>query len=779
MAFDLGDILVTIKSNTDSLKSGVADVQNMGDQSKTMGQKIQTGLNVAAAGLAVVGAGLTAYAKNATDYTENLVKSSASLGRTIGVSTTQASQLVAAFGRMGISADDATQMFGIFSKQIQAATNSSASDALATQKLQIQIDQTKASIAATTAEINKNGDASGALGLKLRDLNNTLSSQQNQLNTSANAFDQLGISVVDTNGKQKDFNTILLEVADKFKAMPDGIDKTTLSMSLFGRSGKDMIKVLDLGSSGIQDLETQADKLGLTLTAKTIGSINNLVQSQKNLKDQTDAMKISVGTATAPVLTSFNKGINDVLSKLMNTSPVLRTVTTDFLAFGGPVFAGASSVLAFAANLDQAIPALIAIVTEIGPFLIVLGLIALAAAAVIKSLGGWKKVMQDLQPEISTTKRLLGDLKDDAIAGFDLVKKHIQDVVDAMMLLITGNFKGGIFGLSEDDPWIKALITAHDTIVNLWNALVNLGNFIGQILSPMLQVLGYAWQIIWPAIASVAAAVWQNLLPALLQLWDAVTRLWNALNPALTYALEVIGAILVGLFIGAIWLTVSVLNILVQAFSFVVSIIANVIDWLSNLIGWFGTMVVAVARAVIAVGSWFLNLPGYAASAIGAVISWFAGLPGRILGALGALGSLLYNAGTQLIQGLINGITDKFKDLAGAVKNVAQGAVNSIKSFLGIHSPSTVFEGIGKNVTQGFVNGINNSSKMATAAMNSLSNGVVGPMLGLNVNGGPQNTSSTSIYGDINIGSQADADYLLARLDRNNQLEAMGLSPAS
>src|SRR5437868_2953433 len=67
--FNLGDILVNIKANTDGLKKGLGDVQNMGNETKALGDKIQKGMNVAAAGLAVVGAGLTVYAKGATDFT--------------------------------------------------------------------------------------------------------------------------------------------------------------------------------------------------------------------------------------------------------------------------------------------------------------------------------------------------------------------------------------------------------------------------------------------------------------------------------------------------------------------------------------------------------------------------------------------------------------------------------------------------------------------------------------------------------------------------------------
>lgn len=242
MAFSLGDILVNIKANTDGLKKGVSDVNDMGNQTNTLGDKIQKGMNVAAAGMAVVGAGLTLYAKNATDFTENLVKSSKTLGVQLGISTVDASRLSAAIGRMGIDSQSAAQLFGIFEKQIQAATNTTTAHTLADQKLQIQIDMTKQSIKDTTDLIAKNGDASGVLALKLRDLNNTLATQQNSLGTAANTFAKLGISVVDSSGKQKDFNTILLETADKFAAMPNGVQKLQTQCPYSGDQARTCLK---------------------------------------------------------------------------------------------------------------------------------------------------------------------------------------------------------------------------------------------------------------------------------------------------------------------------------------------------------------------------------------------------------------------------------------------------------------------------------------------------------------------------------------------------------
>lgn len=66
-----------------------------------------------------------------------------------------------------------------------------------------------------------------------------------------------------------------------------------------------------------------------------------------------------------------------------------------------------------------------------------------------------------------------------------------------------------------------------------------------------------------------------------------------------------------------------------------------------------------------------------------------------------------YQAGTQLIVGLYNGITDKLSGLGKWISaHIVSPFVSSVKSLFGIHSPSTVFAGIGGNLVAGLYAGI-------------------------------------------------------------------------
>ena len=83
------------------------------------------------------------------------------------------------------------------------------------------------------------------------------------------AFAAMGISVRNADGTLKSTNTLMGEVAGKFAQYRDGAEKTALAQELFGRSGADLIPLLNAGSDGLAAMAAEADELGFVFDAKT------------------------------------------------------------------------------------------------------------------------------------------------------------------------------------------------------------------------------------------------------------------------------------------------------------------------------------------------------------------------------------------------------------------------------------------------------------------------------------------------------------------------------
>ena len=89
------------------------------------------------------------------------------------------------------------------------------------------------------------------------------------------------------------------------------------------------------------------------------------------------------------------------------------------------------------------------------------------------------------------------------------------------------------------------------------------------------------------------------------------------------------------------------------------------------------------------------------------------------------LGSALWQAGVDLIQGFINGIGSMGMSVVEKATEIAGGAVEAVKNFLGINSPSRVFREIGKFTVEGMVVGLDKYAYMAEESASDLASGVL------------------------------------------------------
>jgi TP901 family phage tail tape measure protein len=74
---------------------------------------------------------------------------------------------------------------------------------------------------------------------------------------AADAFNKLGIAITDSNGKLRDSDQVMLDIADKFKQMADGPEKAALAADLFGaKIGDELIPLLNSGGDAVRNMGT-------------------------------------------------------------------------------------------------------------------------------------------------------------------------------------------------------------------------------------------------------------------------------------------------------------------------------------------------------------------------------------------------------------------------------------------------------------------------------------------------------------------------------------------
>ena len=747
---------LTVKVQTKGAEEAADKIKNVSarikDSTETTSD-FSDKLSKAAVALAGIGVGLTAMSKGATDSTVDYVKSVKSLSRVIGDSVEDTSRLQYALQRSGLAADQAGQIFGIFSKKIQDANSSSADAALKQADLTNKIQAAQLKIKSLTEEQSKAGANTEELANQIDALNISIKQYQSQLDSTSNPLQKLNIATKNADGSARSFSAVLLDVADKFKAMPDGAEKTALALDLFGRSGKSMLGFLNKGSEGIKDLMEQADKLGLTIGQDNVDAVMKYVQAQKDLKDAQQAVTIAIGNEALPMWQALADAQVKIAQSFQNLPEPIRKTLAGIVAFGGPIATAASGVAGFGANL---------------------------AGATGKSLPDLAK---GLTGASGAAGGFLGKLLP-LVAKIGLWGLAIAAVVGALWFL---QDKFGIL-----NPIIEAFSKAWESLANTWNT---------QIL-PVLQVL-YQWfannilpilQALWSVIVDQLQAAWEALSGAIANLWNAL----QPLLPVLEWAAAIIGGVLVAAIvvaigaISAIAVVLSwIINIIVQVISWFINLGAGIINafntalkWIidnwSNIGNWFGARVQDIKNFFSGIGQWigarFQEGWNTITSIFGGIGNWFKARVDDVK-----------NAGKAIIDGLVNGIVGAKDAVINKIKEICSGALDAVKSFFGIKSPSRVMMKMGAYIGQGLANGISGSQAGIMNAVGNITGAVadgfgISPTIDAGVNGtavagtyGAGTQTTNQFYGPIVLGDKSAVDEFFNRLGRQQEMAELGV----
>lgn len=149
----------------------------------------------------------------------------------------------------------------------------------------------------------------------------------------------------------------------------------------------------------------------------------------------------------------------------------------------------------------------------------------------------------------------------------------------------------------------------------------------------------------------------------------------------------------------------------------------NIVGTVERAVQWVMDKAARVGELPGRFADWFGRAKDSAIGKLTELNDWVGGLPSRILGAIGNLGSTLWSAGRDLINGLIQGVKDTAWRIADAVLKPVQDAVRDVKGFLGISSPSKLMAEIGGYMGEGLAIGLEGSSGRVARSLEGLVSG--------------------------------------------------------
>lgn len=534
----------------------------------------------------------------------------------------------------------------------------------------------------------------------------------------------------------------------------------------YGGTKEEMQRLLDDAEkiSGIKyDISSFADvtqaihviqtELGITGTtaleaSSTIqGSANAMKASWQNLltgmADPTQDFDVllqnfisSVGTFAGNLLPVIQTAAQGVLQMIQGLLPQLGNMVTQMLPM---LVQGISEVLSTLYSLyPQIVQSILSILPQ---------LIQAVSQLIVQVANQLPQLMQVIvsalptviQSIVSALPTIIPPLINGIVQAIVILAaalpQIIQPIIDNLPMIITA-ITGALIGnlpilIQGAIQLVVALVAALPQIIMA--LLEAMGGIAVQIGNALFKALPGPVQNAFKAAFDAIKAIWDKVQPYFAVIWEGIKAVFS-----------VVGAVLGGFFstawtmIKAVWDTVTgyfsaIWDTIAGIFSVVASVLSG--NWsdaweaikgiVNTWANFFSGVWESIKSVFSAVGSWFTGIFSAAWNGIknvwSAVGSFFSGIINTIKSIFQQLPSQLIAIGKNMVNGLWNGIQNSKNWLLGKIKQWCGSILNGIKSFFGIHSPSTVMrDEVGKQIPAGMAIGIDKAKNLVTKATQAL-----------------------------------------------------------
>jgi len=163
---------------------------------------------------------------------------------------------------------------------------------------------------------------------------------------------EFGISSEMAASQTTPFIEKLETLAEGFKHSTDEQQKNAAAIALMGRGGESMIKLLNQGRDGIEQVVAAAKQYGLILTGENLADVQQFALAHKDLDMALQGVALQLGASFMPAVTAAAQKTAD-LAKELNTGlrPAMKAIAD---SPGTPVvlaFASAAAVMAGSTKL--------------------------------------------------------------------------------------------------------------------------------------------------------------------------------------------------------------------------------------------------------------------------------------------------------------------------------------------------------------------------------------------------------------------------------------------
>ena len=319
-----------------------------------------------------------------------------------------AGKVAIGLGAMGVAG--ATALFGMAKKSAETTDR--------IDKMSQKIGISRQGFQEWDYVLSQNGMSIDTLQTGMKTLVTSIDQASEGTGKGAENFAKLGISVQDVNGNLKDQETLFNEAIVALQGMEDGTEKAKLANDLFGRSGSELMPLLNGTADSVEELKNKAHELGIVMSDESVDAGVKLTDTMDSAKRSFGAVVAEIGVKVMPI-------VQKLLDWIITNMPTIQRVMGKVFDFVGKAVTTASDI--FSTYLMPVISAVVGWVSANWPTI----------SSVISTV--FNIVTTVIRTAVNTIKSIIGGLQwvwDKVKTVFNGVKNAIKSPIESARNLV-------------------------------------------------------------------------------------------------------------------------------------------------------------------------------------------------------------------------------------------------------------------------------------------------------------------------------------------------------
>lgn len=150
----------------------------------------------------------------------------------------------------------------------------------------------------------------------MKKLTKNMLSAKDGTGSAAETFDQLGISVLDSNGELRNSEEVFNEIVDIMGTMENETERDALAMTVFGKSAQDLNPLIEAGSDQLKAFAQEAHDVGYVLEEEDLAALGKVQDAFDRWNRQVEATKNTIAVGFAPAMERAMKKANEALKSI-------------------------------------------------------------------------------------------------------------------------------------------------------------------------------------------------------------------------------------------------------------------------------------------------------------------------------------------------------------------------------------------------------------------------------------------------------------------------------